>query len=54
MRGTCSRRLEQSRSSMLVESFPEDEELARTALSCLVPEDVKCENCRKVGQDVLK
>ena len=54
----------QSRSCMLVESFlEEEEELARTALSCHLAMDLLCQemsdacwsqNCRKVGNDALK
>ena len=48
---------------MLVESFLEDEELARTALSCHLSMDVLCQemqaarqsdDCWKVGNDGLK
>ena len=50
-------------SGMLVESFFEDEELARTALSCQLPMDLLCHEshvawqsaaCQKVGNAVLK
>ena len=55
--------VEQSSSGTQVESFLEDEELARTALSCHLSMDLLCqemldawlsEDCRKVGNDVLK
>ena len=47
---------------MQVGRFPEDAELARTALSCHPARDLLCqemlaacsEDCQKVGNDVLK
>ena len=42
--------VEQSRSGMLVVSFLEDEELARTALSCHLAMDILCQEMQAAWQ----